>query len=155
MAMGAVLIATAPAAAAPILWDKVEADMPFERVKELYPEGHVFSGKGLARPMISFDRKLDGCDAYVYINIDRKVAEAGAKVESVVLSGQKCDSKMFSQLLGKYGPPMALNNDNDEEKKTARWVADGRSITYKRQGGGSWASDSWEITYAPIKDVGL
>jgi len=144
-----------PAIAGTPLWGKIEADMPFADAAAAYPEGHVNTGKGLFRPMITLDQEIDGCKLSVWILIDRKTAEPGAKVDSVYLSGEKCDAKMFNNLLAKYGEPMALNDDNDDKKKTARWVKDGRSIVYKRTAGDGFASDRWEITYSAVKDLGL
>lgn len=143
------------AAAAPILWGKIEVDMPFESARAAYPEAEVFSGKGLFRPMITFDQVVDGCTMSVMIAIDRKVAEPGAKVDFVRLSGERCDAKMFSQLLAKYGEPLSLNNNNDRGKKTASWAVDGRTIAYKREEGEGFSSDRWEITYTTVRDLGL
>jgi hypothetical protein len=155
MALAAIVFAGAPAIAAPILWGKVEIDMPFAQARAAYPDGHVNSGKGLYRPMITFKQEIDGCDVEVLIGIDRKVAEPGAKVENVMLIGQRCDAKMFAQLLARYGEPLTLNNDNDDKKKTARWISDGRAITYKRWEGSGFQPDSWTITYEGVKDLGL
>ncbi|KKC27428.1 hypothetical protein [Sphingomonas sp. SRS2] len=152
----ALALAAAPAAvAAPLLWGKVEIDMPFESARAAYPDAEVSTGKGLFRPMLSFDQVVDDCQVSVMITIDRKVAEPGAKVDFVQLSGEKCDAKMFTQLLAKYGEPLTLNNDNRDKKKTARWNADGRSIVYKREAGEGFSPDRWEITYAAVKELGL
>lgn len=149
-------LAASPAAAGTLLWGKVEADMPFAQAKELYPEAHVYSGKGLTSPQLFISKhKIDDCDASVDINMDRKVAEPGAKVKDVRLYGQGCDTKMLTGLVAKYGPPTAMTDNDGKESKTARWVLDGRTIVYKSKGGKGFYSDHWEITYAPIKDLGL
>lgn len=153
--MGLVGLWTQAATAAPLLWGKVEVDMPFEAARSTYPKGEVFTGKGLFGPMITFDQEVDGCKMTVMIAMDRKVAEPGAKVDRVKLYGEKCDGKMFAQLLAKYGEPLTLNNDNRDKKKTSRWISDGRSIVYKREAGEGFSSDRWEITYAPVRDMGL
>lgn len=145
----------APLQAGTLLWGPIEAGMSFEEARAAYPHGHIHTGKGLIRPMISFDQDMDGCNVSVWILIDRKVAEPGAKVSEVYLSGEKCDAKIFNNLLATYGDPMAVNNDNDDKKKTARWIKDGRSIVYKRVDGGSWANDRWEVTYSAVKNMGL
>ncbi len=128
--------------------------MPFEQVRSLYPDAHVHSGKGLIRPMLYIaEYDIDGCKASVDILLDRKVSEPGAKVDSVHLSGEKCDAKLFAQLLARYGEPQANNDDNrKEKKKKAVWVAEGKTITFKVEYG---SPDYWELTYSPIKDLGL
>ena len=52
---------TPQAVAAQVLWGKIEVDMPFESARAAYPDGEVFSGKGLFGPMITFDQVADGC----------------------------------------------------------------------------------------------
>jgi len=142
-----------PLSAGMPLWDKIEAGMPFEQARSLYPEGHVNTGKGLFRPMITIERVVDGCQMSIWILIDRKVAEPEAKVESVRLSGQKCDAKMFANLMARYGQPQSNNDDNRKQKeKKAIWVAEGKTITFQVRYG---SPDFWELTYAPIRDLGL
>ena len=150
----AVFLTATPAVAGIPLWDKIEADMPFATAKELYPAAHVYSGKGLFRPMLSLrEHKIGDCEASVDILIDRKVADPEAKVEGVRLTGDGCDSKMFNALLARYGEPSDATNDHKDKQKTARWVSEGKSITFRRDGSG-WV-DTWELNYTPIKDLGL
>ncbi len=147
-------LAASQAAAQTVLWGKVEAGMPFEKAKALYPDGRVYSGKGLFGPMISIsDYDIDGCKASVDIQMDREVADSAAKVQAVRLSGQKCDAKMFAQLIARYGEPQANNDDNrKQKKKKAVWIAEGKSISFKVTYG---SPDFWELTYSPVKDLGL
>lgn len=150
------MMAAAPALAGTPLWGKIEIDMPFVQTKAAYPEAHVHTGKGLFRPHLAIAKyQIDGCDAAIMINIDRKVADPDAKVESVRLSGDGCDAKMLTNLVAKYGEPAASMTQDELGKKTVRWVADGRTVFYKAVAGSGWGSDSWEIIYAPIRDVGL
>lgn len=153
--VGALALGTAwPAAAEPLLWGKVVADMPFEQARAAYPDAQVLSGKSLSPPGLYIaEYDIDGCKASVDIFMDRKVAEPGAKVKNVQLRGMKCDSKMFAQLIAKYGPPQAVNDDNRLQKeKKAVWVAEGKTVTFDVQYG---SPDMWTLTYAPVKDLGL
>lgn len=139
-----------------VLWDKVEVAMPFDQAKALYPQAHVHTGKGLFQPMLSIaDHKIGECSASVEILIDRKVAEPGAKVKSVRLSGDGCDARMLTGLISTYGAPLAINDNNEKGSKKARWTSEGRVIVYKSEKGKGWAPDYWEITYEPIQDLGL
>lgn len=144
-------LAASQAAAQTILWGKVEADMPAEAARALYPEAGLSSGISLPRLYLR-DFEIDGCKATVNILTDKHPTEPGAKVTKVELYGEKCDAKMYAQLIAKYGAPADVRNDTDRKKKKAVWVADGKTITFKAKTSGV---DFWELTYSPVKDLGL
>lgn len=152
---------SAPAIAGPVLWQNVEAGMPAEKLKELYPEANGSPRVRWKKSGISLQNyPVGGCIADIQVATDRPMVDEMSVVKSVDLQGYGCAGATFNALVEKYGPPLDSETDRysapmpyNDKTRRAIWRDGEKTIRFKSERGG--LVSLWYLKYALASDLGL